>query len=165
MTQSTLDMDNPYHDAWLYQIDMINCQERISKETEKLKEAQEKYAEAIARGEETGKATIGGYSLKVETTTKEKRTIEMDLIKTHCPEIITSNGTLKADFATKFIPAYMLNQMLNAHDFDKCYKLGLGELDKALGGKKNSAQYVTVEITPTETKTITRLPIAPIVEV
>jgi len=140
--------------------------DRNIKELQDLKkELEADYEAAIARGEETGKATIGGYTLKVEVSTKEKRTIEMDIVKKHIPEIMFKCGKYDAPMISKYLTPIMREMLLSSGEFEDGYKLGLGELDKALGGKAQSAQYVTVEITPTETKTITRLPIAPIVEV
>ena len=123
------------------------------------------YESAIARGELTGKATIDGYTLKVETKTTEKRTLRMDLLRAMQPDIVLTTGKYDATLATRYLTEKQKKKLLKDADFEEGYALGLGELDRALGGKKNSAQYVTVEITPTETKTITRMPIAPIVEV
>ena len=46
----------------------------------------------------------------------------------------------------------MHRMLIRDPDFEKGYKLGLGELDKATGGKKNSAEYVDVEMQETTTK-------------
>jgi len=165
MTQTKLDQTNPYEKAYAWQNRIIELEQRKQKLDEEIKICKEEYSKSIARGEETGKATIVGYSLKVEVSTEEKRTIEMDLLKEHEPDLLCEHGTYSAYLATRYIAKNDIAKLINDPYFEKEYKLGLGELDKALGGKKNSAQYVTVEITPTETKTITRLPLAPIVEV
>jgi len=165
MTQSKLNTENPYKAAWIAQSIIIDLEHEKQEIEERIKNAKEVYDLAVARGEATGKATIDGYTLKIDIKTTEKRTMRMDLLRTMQPDIILSTGKYDATLATRYLTAKQKDKLLKDADFEKGYKLGLGELDRALGGKKNSAQYVTVEITPTETKTITRLPIAPIVEV
>lgn len=165
MKQTKLNTENPYQDAYAWQNKIIELTRDKQIIEEEIKEAKARYESAIARGELTGKATIDGYTLKVETKTTEKRTLRMDLLRAMQPDIVLSTGKYDATLATRYLTEKQKKKLLKDADFEKGYVLGLGELDRALGGKKNSAQYVTVEITPTETKTITRLPIAPIVEV
>ena len=153
---------NPYESAYIWQNKIIELEQRKQKLDEDIKICKEEYLKAVARGEATGKDQIDGYTCVTERKTTEKRTIKYDTLPA---EIVLNHGTLNASFVSQYIPVTYQHQMLRDTNLDTAYKLGLGELDKALGGKKNTVDYVDVEIKEDIKKRITRMAPEPIIEV
>lgn len=164
MSQKKLDTDNPYEEAWKLQNKMIAIDQQIQDLQAQKAEIQNNYNRAIAQGENAGLSKVGEYSLIKETKTTERRSIRFEAIRQLNPEILTTVGTYPAVFAARFMTPKQKEKMTSDPEFEKNYKLGLGELDKAIGGKKNSAPYVDIEVVPTITKRISRIE-NPIIEV
>jgi len=164
MSQNVLDTKNPYESAWMYQNKMIAIDQQIGDLNVQKEELQIHYDRSIAQGENAGKTKIGEYSLIVETKTFERRILKMEAIRQLKPEILTTVGTFPAEFATKYLTEKQKLRLTSDPDFEKNYKLGLGELDRAVGGKKHAAPYVDIEISAKETKRISRIE-TPIIEV
>ena len=153
---------NPYEIVYRYQNELIDLVAQKQEIEGKIKDLQNFIKQGIAEGEATGKEEIDGYTCVTERKTTEKRTLRKDLLTA---EIILNHGTFKADFAARYIPIAYRNAMIMDKDLCDGYDLKLGELDKALGGKKNSVDFVDIEIKEDVSKRITRLPQAPIIEV
>ncbi len=147
---------NPYEEAHRIQTYIAELSEQVAAINTQIAKARDHYERALAEGEASGHTKIGEFELVVKHKITERRTIRMDQILATRPEIILTAGTYTADLATKYLTPTMHRMLIRDPDFEKGYKLGLGELDKATGGKKNSAEYVDVEMQETTTKAVVR---------
>ena len=154
--------DNPYEAAYELQNKLISIDQQIADLTAERNGIAAVIEREINRGNQ--RPSIQGYNLIEETRTTEKRKIRLDEIRQHDPATLLCVGRFDASYVSRFISLSKDHPMLWAPDFEEHYDLKLGELDRATGGKKNSAPYVDVEIIPKTTRRISRIE-SPIIEV
>jgi len=165
MKQTTIgEATNPYERAFLIQGQIAVLGMEISEKEGKRARLMDSLQAAIADGEKTGKAKIGTFSLIVERKTREDRTIILKEIKEKMPGIFQTHGKLPANMYTKYMTKKQLAKLIADKNYDKEYKITLGELDKATGSKENSAPFVDVTVKETVKKSISMVR-QPIIEV
>jgi len=154
---TTTQTKNPYQQAWDYQTELANIELVIKDLTAEKAHLEALYEKALIEGEATGRDNIDGYHLVTETRVSEKRTIDIDAIKHINPDILLTAGTFDAGYVSQYISAAQTEELINDPGFDVHYKLGLGELERAVGGKKQMSPYIDTELTPKITKRVARI--------
>jgi len=164
MKQTILETNNPYERAFHAQSEIAVINREIKELNGKKNRLEETYKDAIAQGELTGKAKIGGFSLIIERKTTENRHIILSEIKEHMPDLLRMEGKLPAALYTKYMSKKQFEKLINDKNFDNEYALTLGALDKATGSIKKSKPFVDIEITERLEKSISVIR-QPIIEV
>ena len=154
---TTTQTKNPYQQAWDYQTELANIELVIKDLTAEKARIEALYEKALIEGEATGRDNIDGYHLVTETRVSEKRTVRLDDIKHINPDILLTAGTFDAGYICQYLEPEQAARMLADAEFDQHYKLGLGELERAVGGKKQMSPYIDTELTPKITKRVARI--------
>lgn len=143
---------NPYEEAHGLLREQSEIVEKINALTARNVELTAKIESLIASAQ--GAQSIGKYRLITQRKTRETRTVIIDKIKEYSPELLFKAGkytipAVDVEWTDEKKRAY-----LESYNYGRHYQIGLSELDVAVGGKKNSAPYVDIDIKETLTYSV-----------
>ena len=92
-----------------------------------------------------------------KVTDREVEQCVIDKIKTLSPEILFKSGKYVMPAVDIEWTEEQREKYLQNYDYNKHYQIGLTELDTAVGGKKNSAPYVDIDIKETILNTVEKI--------
>jgi len=146
---------NPYQEAYELIAEQTEVSAKLNILTARNNELTAKIESLIASAQ--GEKIIDGYRLVSQRKTRETRTVIIDKIKTLSPEILFKSGKYVMPAVDIEWTEEQREKYLQNYDYDKHYQIGLTELDTVVGGKKNSAPYVDIDIKETILNTVEKI--------
>jgi hypothetical protein len=144
---------NLHAEAYEMQRELAQIDAQIKELRAEQKKVEEAYTKAINEIKASGITSANGLKLVEKIKRSTSRMIMLDKIKAENPDILFQTGTYAMKAAEMEWGDIKKQAYLDHYDYENNYKILLGELDTACGGKKYN-DFTVDEVTESVTYAI-----------